>query len=323
MKPSSHAWVLRLFLLLFFVSLVCFLLVEFSPIDPVNAYLSSNDIVSDEQKLEIAQRYGLDKSSTERYFEWLSGVFRLDLGESVIYRKPVLDVISEKFASSMILMITAWLFSGILGLVSGIFMGLYQDSPLGKTLKSICLALSATPTFFLGILCLMVFSVKLGWFPMGFSVPVGTLAEDVTLWQKIYHLVLPALVLSLASFSSIALHTREKTVASMSSDYMLFAKVRGEKHPVLRHVLPNVLLPFVTLQFASLSEIFGGSILAETVFSYPGLGNTVVDAGLKGDVSLLLGIALFSACFVFCGNFTANLLYRHINPKIRLGNQHE
>ena len=107
----------------------------------------------------------------------------------------------------------------------------------------------------------------------------------------------------------------------MKSDYILFAKARGESlfNIIKRHVLRNALIPAVTLQFASISEIFGGSILAEQVFSYPGLGQTAVDAGLRGDIPLLLGIALISSIFVFLGNIIANILYAVLDPKIREG----
>ena len=121
------------------------------------------------------------------------------------------------------------------------------------------------------------------------------------------------------SFSNIALHTRQKVIDVMNSEYVLFAKARGEsRHTIFkRHCLRNVLIPALTLQFSSFSELFGGSVMAENVFSYPGLGSAVSAAGLQGDVALLLGVTLFSALFVSVGNMTANLLYGVINPRIR------
>ncbi len=174
------------------------------------------------------------------------------------------------------------------------------------------------PAFWLGLVLLLVFSVKLGWFPVGFSAPVGMLDSEVTIWQRLHHLALPALTLSLMSFSNIALHTRQKMMDVMNSPYILFARARGESGWTLfvRHGLRNTILPALTLQFASFAELFGGSVLAENVFSYPGLGSAVSAAGLGSDVPLLLGITLFSTLFVCVGNMIANLLYGIIDPKM-------
>lgn len=144
---------------------------------------------------------------------------------------------------------------------------------------------------------MMVFAVKLGWFPLGLSAPIGKLAGEVTIWERLHHLVLPAVTLSITGVSNIALHTRQKLIDIMESDFMLFAQARGEGkwQAIRRHGFRNILLPAVTLQFAAISELFGGSVLAENVFSYTGIGQAAVLAGTHGDTPLLMGIALFSA----------------------------
>ncbi len=311
----------RLILLLFAVSVVTFTLIEISPIDPITSYLSSSDLVSQEQREQIASYFQLEKPPVERFFNWFGDLLRLDLGESIIYRQPVIEIIGERFLSSLSLMITAWLMSGIIGTGLGFLMGANAGKTIDKVVKSICLTLSAVPTYLLGMVFLLVFSVGLGWFPIGFSSPIGMLESEITLWHRLHHLALPCLALSLSSFAGIALHTREKLIQVLKSDYVILSKTRGysKSKILLNHGIRNILLPITTLQFASLGEIFGGSILAETVFSYPGLGNALVNAGLRGDVPLLLGITLFSAVFVFVGNLTANILYSVIDPKIRLG----
>ncbi len=134
-------------------------------------------------------------------------------------------------------------------------------------------------------------------------------------------MTLPALTLSVIGIAPIALHTRQKLLDVLASDYILFARARGERGFWLfwRHGLRAVALPAVTLQFTGFSELFGGAVLAEQVFSYPGLGQATVEAGLRGDVPLLLGIVLFSAVLVFTGNTVADLIYRAIDPRIREG----
>ena len=302
------------------MSILAFILVDASPIDPVQQYiLSLGAAVSPEQQAQIAAYWGADTPPLERYISWLAGVLRGDLGQSALYRRPVADIIGERFLNSLALMLCAWILAGILGFALGCVMGMYKDRLPDKILKKICYILSSVPTFWLGLVLLLVFSVGLGWFPIGFSRPIGLASGEVTIWQRLCHLVLPSLTLSFTSFSNIALHTRQKLTGVLSSEYVLFARARGEgKWTILkRHGLRGILLPALTLQFSSFSELFGGSVLAENVFSYPGLGSAVSAAGLNSDVPLLLGITLFSALFVCVGNLIANLLYGIIDPQIR------
>lgn len=310
---------IRMITLLIAVAIASFILVTSSPIDPVQSYVGEGVAVSAEQREEIANYWGLYNSPVERFENWGKNILNGDMGTSLIYRKPVFEVICQKFQSSIILMSVSWIISGVLGFVLGVIMGVFESSKIDKFIRNICFIISSTPSFWIGMMFLIIFSVKLGWFPIGFSVPIGVSSDNITFSQKLYHAVLPALTLSFSSFSNIALHTRAKITEIMKSDYILFAKARGESlfNIIKRHVLRNAIIPAVTLQFASISEIFGGSILAEQVFSYPGLGQTAVDAGLRGDIPLLLGIALISSVFVFLGNIIANILYTVLDPKIR------
>ena len=306
--------------LLLAVSVIAFALVSASPVDPVSQYIMSlGTAVSAEQRAELEEYWGVNEPPVERFFTWLGSLLRGDMGYSAIFRRPVADVIAERFANSLALMICAWLFAGIIGFALGCLMGMFQDKWPDRILKKICYLLSSVPTFWLGLLFLLVFAVQLGWFPVGFSSPIGVRTEDITLAQRLHHLVLPAFTLSLMSFANIALHTRQKLIDILNSEYCLFARARGEgKWNILRrHGLRNIMLPALTLQFTSFAELFGGSVMAENVFSYPGLGSAVSAAGLRCDVPLLLGVTLFSALFVCVGNMIANLLYGVIDPQIR------
>lgn len=311
---------IKILTLLLTVSIISFVLVSASPIDPVQQYITGlGTAVSPEHRAAIEEYWGVNEPPVERYFSWLSELLQGDLGESLIYRRSVTDIIGERFVNSLALMLCAWILSAVIGFGLGCIMGMYKDKPPDRILKKICYILSSVPTFWLGLVFLLIFAVELRWFPIGFSGPIGVLSKDVTIWQKLYHLILPAFTLSLMSFANIALHTRQKLVDVLNSEYVLFAKARGEsKWTILRrHGLRNILLPALTLQFASFAELFGGSVMAENVFSYPGLGSAVSAAGLSSDVPLLLGVTLFSALFVCVGNLIANLLYGVIDPQIR------
>lgn len=311
---------LKIISLLLAVSIVSFVLVSASPVDPVQQYiLGLGTAVSPQQRAELEAYWGVNEPPMERYLGWLSELLRGNLGESAIYRRPVADIIGERFINSLALMLCAWLLAGVIGFGLGCVMGMYQNRWPDRIIKKICYVLSSVPTFWLGLVFLLVFSVWLKWFPVGFSSPIGVLSSEVSIWQKLYHLILPAFTLSLMSFANIALHTRQKLVDVRNSEYVLFARARGEGEWTIlrRHGLRNILLPAMTLQFASFAELFGGSVMAENVFSYPGLGSAVAAAGLNSDVPLLLGVTLFSALFVCIGNMIANLLYGVIDPRIQ------
>ena len=312
---------LKLITLLVALCIITFVLMELSPIDPVTAYVGASTKVSAEQRALIAEHWGLNQPPLVRFWSWFKSIITGDWGTSMIYRRPVLEVIGQKFLSSIWLMAISWVLSGIIGFVLGIIAGVKEGKLIDKIIRGYCYIIMSTPTFWLGILCIMVFAVKLGWFPVALSVPIGVLSENVGIYERLQHIILPALTLGVIGISSICMNTREKVVEIMSTDYVLFAKARGEslRQIVFNHVLKNISLPAITLQFLSFSELFGGTIFVEQVFSYPGLGQATVSAGLKGDLPLLMGIAIISLIFVYSGNIIADLLYRLIDPRIREG----
>lgn len=305
------------------VGLVVFALVSMSPIDPVQANVGQAAYVnmSEAKRAQLASYWGGDVPFWERFVNWAGALLQGDMGTSLRFNAPVSEVIAHRAANSLALMGIAWLLSGVLGFALGVAAGARRGGALDRVVRSYCFLLASTPTFWLGLLILMVFAVQLGWFPIGFSVPIGVSAADVTLADAVHHLVLPALTLSVTGVANIALHTREKVVDVLESDYVRFARARGESElsVIVHHGLRNVALPAVTLQCAFISEIFGGSVLVEQVFSYPGLGQAAVTAGLGGDVALLAGIALVSAALVFGGNLLANILYGVLDPRMRVG----
>ena len=315
--------IVRFALLMFAVGLVVFALVSMSPIDPVQANVGQAAYVnmSEAKRAQLASYWGGDVPFWERFANWAGALMQGDMGTSLRFNAPVSEVIAHRAANSLALMGIAWLLSGVLGFALGVAAGARRGGALDRVVRSYCFLLASTPTFWLGLLILMVFAVQLGWFPIGFSVPIGVSAADVTLADAVRHLVLPALTLSVTGVANIALHTREKVVDVLESDYVRFARARGESElsVIVHHGLRNVALPAVTLQCAFISEIFGGSVLVEQVFSYPGLGQAAVTAGLGGDVALLAGIALVSAALVFGGNLLANILYGVLDPRMRVG----
>lgn len=313
----------RMAVLVVLVSILAFALLSVSPIDPLqtNVGQAALGAMSAEQVEKLKEYWGVGVPPAERYLSWALDFIRGDMGTSLLYRRPVAEVVGEKLFNSLWLLVSAWFLSGMIGFFLGILAGRKRGGICDRIVTGYSLFVASTPAFWIAMVLLMVFAVRLKWFPIGLSVPIGTAAEDITAFDRLRHAVLPAAALSITGISSIALHTREKMIAVMESDFVLFARARGESEfsIMIRHGIRNVLIPAMTLQFASVSEIIGGSVLVEQVFSYPGLGQAAVTAGLGSDVPLLLGITVITAVIVFSGNLAANILYGVVDPRIREG----
>ena len=312
----------RMAALLVMVSLVTFALISASPIDPLQANAGQAlGSMSQEQREKLESYWGVGEPPARRYVNWAKDVLQGDMGTSLLYRQPVTEVIGTKLFNSLFLLVISWIVSGILGVVLGIAAAVFRERWPDRLIRGYALLTASTPAFWLALLLLLVFSVWLKLFPVGLSVPIGVEAAQVTFADRLRHAFLPALTLSITGISSIALHTREKMIDCLESDYVLFARARGEGtwEVVRRHGLRNILIPAVTLQFASVSEIIGGSVVVEQVFSYTGLGQAAVTAGTGSDVPLLMGITMITALVVFAGNFLADIFYGLIDPRIRRG----
>ena len=308
---------LRLISVLFAISIICFVLMAFSPLDPLLQYLGGESaVVSGEKAQKIAAELGLDQPYHIQYFRWIKKLFSGDFGYSSIYEYPVISIIKEKAGASMLLLFVSWVITGILGFTFGVIAALKEGKIADRIIKIYALAMASAPPYWVGLLLVMFFSIYLGWFPVGLSASINAARTQASFADVLSHLFLPALTLSLSGIAQMTLHVRQKLLDIFFTDYILFAKSRGEKTLMLfkNHGFRNVLLPAVTIQFAS---------LVEKVFSYPGLGSAIVAAGIKGDIPLLLGISLISSVFIFTGNFIADILCYFIDPKISRGGVYE
>jgi len=216
-------------------------------------------------------------------------------------------------------MAIAWCLSGVAGFVLGLVAGASQGSRADRAIRWLAYTVASTPAFWTGMLLLMLFSLHLGVLPPCCAAPPGAEPGEVSLGRWFSHALLPAITLSLTGLAGILLHTRQKLLDVLRSDYVTLARAQGASLPsiIWHHGLRNISLPAINVHFASFSELFGGAVLAEQVFAYPGLGQATVQAGLRSDVPLLLGIVLFSAVFVFSGNTAADLIGRAVDPRLR------
>lgn len=310
----------RLLSLLLAVAIGSFALMTLSPVDPVQAYVGAEARnLSPEQRDRIEERWALDAPAPERFATWAGNLARGDFGESQVYGEPVVAVIADRLPATLALMALAWVFSGLLAFGLGILAGLHRGRLLDRVLSWWAYTLASAPTFWVGLVLLYVFSVSLGWTPACCAAPIGTLPGEASLLERLHHLVLPAATLSVIGVSPVLLHTRQATIEVLASDHVTFARAQGEslRSIVLHRVARNAATPALMLQFAAVGELFGGSVLAEQVFTYPGLGEATTQAALRQDVPLLLGVVLVTAVFVFVGNALGDLAHRRIDSRVR------
>ncbi|WP_299788470.1 ABC transporter permease [uncultured Shewanella sp.] len=308
---------LRLALQLILVVLLAYLLLAFSPLDPINSYLNGNLFgISAEQKAALISSLGLDQSVAQRMWHWFFELVQGNLGFSQLYQQSVLDIIKERLPLSLLLIGLSWICSLFLGYGFGLLAGLYRGGWPDRFIRNGAWLVASVPSFWLGMLLISLFSVALSLTPVCCAAPLGMQFGEQSLLSMGHHLILPVLTLTLVHMAPIVLHTREKVIDVLESDFVEYSRLHGDSNAsVLRyHVIKNSLLPAVVLHFASFAELFGGSILAETVFNFPGLGATLVKAGLANDTALLMGCTLISAVLVFIGNLTANGLARSLLP---------
>ena len=311
---------IRLILLLIVVSIAAFTLVEMSPVDSVQAYIGPNAMkLSSEKRAEIEEYWGLNEPITTRFVKWSRAIIKGDFGESLIYKRPVLDIIGEKFSASIILMMIAWTFSGVLGYILALLSGSRQGGILDKGIKAYCYLLLSTPTFWLCLLLIVVFSVSLGWFPVALSTPIGVLSSEVTIWDLAHHMILPAITLGTNNTAIIARMTRSSMLEVIRQDYIRTARSKGVNSTtiIMKHALRNASIPVVTVIGLQIGALLGGAVLTETVFSLPGLGTLMVNAIRSKDTPMVLGsIIVFTVLFSIV-NLIVDILYAFLDPRIK------
>ncbi|MHC5225466.1 ABC transporter permease [Ignatzschineria sp. LJL83] len=311
---------LRVVGLVLFITFATFALIKASPVDPISHFLGpAISKVSAEQRAQIAAVWGLDQPYFQQFLSWIKDLLHGDFGYSITYNKPVIEVFKDRLAPTLLLTGSAWILSGLLGFVLALVAAAFEGRWIDRMIRFYCTILTATPAFWLGMLMLIIFSVELHWMPICCAGPIGVVPEDVTLWQTLYHLILPLLTLTLFGVAQMVLHSRTKLLEVLKSDYVMYAYAQGASKwdVLLHHGVRNASLPALTVLFASIGELFGGAMLAEQVFAWPGLGRATVEAGLRGDVALLLAITLITTIVVTIGNMIVDILYQLLDPRLR------
>jgi peptide/nickel transport system permease protein len=304
-------------LILLAVAAVTFGLTEVSPFDPVDTYVGAESQTSPERKAQIAHAWGFDQPIHERFGRWIANLAQGDLGTSVVAGgQPVGSEIAARAGASLTLVGGALMLVLVGGLVFGVLAAAWRGTFFDWLVRTLCYFNTAAPSFWIGLLALYVFSIKLNWLPAGgTSDPRALGAQGVDL----AHLILPTGILAMTQYAWFTLFVRNTLLEVMREDHVQFARAQGigEAAVLLRYALPNALIPFVTLVGTHLSELIGGTILVEVIFGWPGLGGLTLDAALGEDIPLLVGITLCASVLVVLGNLLADVLYRVMDPRVR------
>ncbi|WP_295515804.1 ABC transporter permease [uncultured Pseudomonas sp.] len=297
---------------LLLVSLFVFTLQQLLPGDPVLAMAGEE---RDPQVLEfLREKYRLNDPVPVQYLHWMGGVLQGDLGISLRTDQPVTALIAEKLPVTLELSLLAILIALAIGIPTGILAAVRRGTAVDYGANLVALSGISIPHFWLGILLILLFAVKLQWLPASGFVPFH---EDPL--RNLRTLILPAFVLGAGLSGTLMRHTRAAMLEVLRADYVRTARAKGlrERVVILRHALRNALMPIVTLTTLLFGELLGGAVLTEQVFSIPGFGKMIVDAVFNRDYAVVQGVVLCVAVGFVLLNLVADLLYRLINPRLR------
>ncbi|MGI9597033.1 MAG: ABC transporter permease [Acidimicrobiales bacterium] len=296
-----------------------FALPRLAPGGPIE-YLAPPDdgTVTAEEREEILARFDLDGSTGEQFIAYIGGLVRGDLGTSIRDGRPVTEAIGDRIGWSLLLVGTAVLVSSGLGVTLGFAAGWRRGSRLDAGVQSTVLGVDALPAFFVGLMLLLVFSVKLGWFPVYGAVSASSPGGLARVGDIARRLVLPGLTLTLVGLGSVFVVARSAMISETGEDYVFMARAKGlSETAVRRHARRNALLPVSTASLLGFSTLVGAATVVETVFSYPGLGSLGFAAVRTRDYPLLQGVFLLFALLAIGVNLLNDLLYPLFDPRVR------
>lgn len=296
-----------------------FLLLQLAPGDTVDALVAQMGGGDQKMADELRRFYGLDAPVAVQLGRYMWRLVQLDLGYSAIYGKPVASVILERLPATLLLMGSALSFAFFAGIALGILAARRVNQWPDTLISTLGLVFYATPSFWFGLMGIVVFAVKLAWLPPGGFETVGAgYAGLARVLDIARYLVLPTLTLALIFFAIYLRIMRASMLEVLTLDFVRTARAKGvaEQAVIVRHVLRNALLPVVTLIGLQAGTMLGGSVVVESVFALPGLGRLAYESVVQRDLNTLLGIVFVSALLVIAVNFIVDLLYARLDPRI-------
>ena len=300
-------------LLLFFVSLVMFIIISAAPGGP--AILLQQE-VSAELAARLEQQLGLDQPVHVQYFRWVSNLLQGDLGRSFSYARPVSDLIQQRLVPTLVLGAASLLLAILIGVPLGIISAIKRYSIFDYLATTVAFFGLSIPVFWFGIMLIIIFSVTLGWLPSGGMYRPG---ENMSVISLLRHLILPAIVLGTPAMAQLARFSRSSMISVMRQDYIRTARSKGVKENAVlwRHAFRNGLIPVLTILGVIIPRLFSGAAITESVFAWPGLGRLAVDSAFQRDYPVIMALTLVVSAMVVFANLLVDLLYAAVDPRIR------
>lgn len=311
---------LQTLLVIIILSYVCFGLMTLMPGDPVEMMISANPKITQEDVTRLRDFYGLDQPVYKRYLNWVSDISTGELGYSRTYRIPVTDMMGPSLRATFILSMTSLVFSLLIAIPLGIICALKPNSKTDYAINLFNFAGISLPSFWLGIVLIIIFSVKLGWLPAGGYQTTGMAYNSwfAEMLDKSKYLILPVVSLSIQSIGRFSRFVRSSMLEAMRNDFIRTARAKGMSAQVViwQHGFRNALIPLVTIIAISFSSIFSGALITETLFAYPGVGRLIYSSIMGNDFNVAMISFVISVSMVLFMNLVADLLYGVVDPRI-------
>jgi peptide/nickel transport system permease protein len=307
--------------LIFGVLTLTFFIIRLAPGDPASFFIQPG--VSPKVAEQMREQYGLNDPLIVQYFKWLGNILQGDFGRSFSRHQPVFDVILEAVPITISLALIGITMEFIFGILLGVISAVKQGTKLDRTLTVSALFIYSMPEFWLSLMLIIIFSLKLGWFPASNlnSIGADSFGTVEFILDRLHHLVLPIFVLSLGGTAGLARYVRGQMLEVIRQDYIRTARAKGlsEKIVIFKHALRNALLPVVTILGGSLPALFSGALFIEVIFAIPGMGRIAVEAVFARDYPLIIANTFISGTLIVLGNLLADVLYAVVDPRIKLG----
>ena len=298
-----------------------FCLLKLAPGDAVDVLAGEAGSATPEYMAQLRAKFGLDQPLPVQLVSYVGRIFTGDFGYSFRHEMPVWDLILDRLGPTAILMVTTITIAVGVGILLGLLAAVNLNTWKDSLISILALVSYATPLFWVGLMLIVVFSINLGWFPTSGMENIAAFNEGWDrVWDIAHHLVLPAVTLSLFYLALYTRLMRASMLEQAGMDYVITARAKGvtESRITFRHVLRNALLPVVTMAGVQVSAMIGGSVIVETVFGWPGLGQLAFESLFARDLNLLLGIFFLSAVLVLVVNLLVDILYTFLDPRIEL-----
>ncbi|MEM8858471.1 MAG: ABC transporter permease [Chloroflexota bacterium] len=310
------------------VTIITFLMIQFSPGDPIDMFYFDPSFKA-EDKANLRKQLCLDRPLWQQYTFYMigdwsgecpnEGIIFGDFGTSIRKDRPVIEMYAEKIGPTLQLTVGALIIGTFIGLLLGVISAIFRGRLADNLIRVLAVLFDAVPSFFLGILLIILFGVMWGILPLGGMTPVRS-SEPVTLWVRIQHLILPTIVLGVSWIAVMSRYMRAETLEVLGQDYVRTAHAKGLSgfRVYFTHAARNALIPIVTIIGPAVTALLGGSIVIERIFNWPGMGRMILEALSQRDFPVVMAVTVIGSALVIAGNLLADILLVLVDPRVRL-----